>query len=73
VRCPGCNEMVEKSLGCTHIICRCSAQFCYICRARWKTCNCTRWHERFAVVRRQPAQALHAVRMLFRSNPSPRS
>jgi len=25
--------------------CRCGAQFCYICGARWKTCQCAQWDE----------------------------
>ena len=52
VRCPGCEEMVERSYGCFHMTCRCRTQFCYICRALWKSCKCTR----FAAVRRQPFQ-----------------
>lgn len=25
--------------------CRCGAQFCYVCGAEWKTCNCPQFHE----------------------------
>ncbi|KAI9057171.1 hypothetical protein FKP32DRAFT_1638566 [Trametes sanguinea] len=39
-RCPSCRHLVELSLGCYHIICRCKKQFCYLCAAPWKTCNC---------------------------------
>ncbi|KAG1745663.1 hypothetical protein EDB19DRAFT_1632139, partial [Suillus lakei] len=41
-RCPGCSQVVELSTGCFHMTCRCKTQFCYLCRARWKTCNCRR-------------------------------
>jgi hypothetical protein len=34
-RCYKCKTLVELSYGCTHMICRCSAQFCYICGAVW--------------------------------------
>ncbi|KAN0076775.1 hypothetical protein V8E55_010630 [Tylopilus felleus] len=43
--CPGCHAIVELSQGCYHIICRCSTQFCYLCSARWRTCNCRQWDE----------------------------
>ncbi|TDL23948.1 hypothetical protein BD410DRAFT_129824 [Rickenella mellea] len=39
-RCPDCRQVVELSMGCYHITCRCGAQFCYLCSAKWKTCNC---------------------------------
>ncbi|KAI1433257.1 hypothetical protein GGR50DRAFT_514547 [Xylaria sp. CBS 124048] len=34
-RCYKCRTLVELSHGCTHITCRCRAQFCYICGAIW--------------------------------------
>ena len=40
-RCYKCHTMVELTNGCRHITCRCGAQFCYVCNARWKTCACT--------------------------------
>ena len=39
-RCPGCTQMIELGVGCYHMTCRCKTEFCYICRARWKTCSC---------------------------------
>jgi hypothetical protein len=39
-RCPGCHALVELTLGCNHISCRCKAQFCYECAMPWKTCRC---------------------------------
>jgi hypothetical protein len=34
-RCYKCRNMVELTQGCSHITCRCKAQFCYICGAVW--------------------------------------
>jgi hypothetical protein len=34
-RCYKCRTLVELTQGCTHITCRCKAQFCYICGAVW--------------------------------------
>ncbi|KAI1122818.1 hypothetical protein F5Y10DRAFT_281395 [Nemania abortiva] len=34
-RCYKCRTLVELTCGCTHITCRCRAQFCYICGAVW--------------------------------------
>ncbi|KFY41235.1 hypothetical protein V494_03124 [Pseudogymnoascus sp. VKM F-4513 (FW-928)] len=39
-RCYKCNALVEHDQGCSHMICRCKAQFCYTCGLRWKTCGC---------------------------------
>ncbi|KAJ8455043.1 hypothetical protein ONZ51_g12675 [Trametes cubensis] len=39
-RCPSCKHLVELSIGCYHITCRCSTQFCYVCAALWKQCDC---------------------------------
>lgn len=44
-RCPGCRTLVELNLGCYHMTCRCRAQFCYLCAATWKTCQCPQWDE----------------------------
>ncbi len=34
-RCYRCRSLVELAQGCTHMTCRCKAQFCYICGAVW--------------------------------------
>ncbi|KAK3365181.1 hypothetical protein B0T24DRAFT_427321 [Lasiosphaeria ovina] len=34
-RCYKCRTLVELATGCTHMTCRCRAQFCYICGAVW--------------------------------------
>jgi len=34
-RCYKCRTLVELAQGCSHITCRCKAQFCYICGAVW--------------------------------------
>ncbi|KAG9311550.1 hypothetical protein JVU11DRAFT_7755 [Chiua virens] len=49
-RCPGCSNVVELSTGCFHMTCRCRTEFCYLCQARWKTCQCPRaqhWQQFF--------------------------
>ncbi|KAF8891038.1 hypothetical protein BD779DRAFT_223882 [Infundibulicybe gibba] len=43
--CPGCHAIVELERGCHHITCRCRAEFCYVCAAPWKTCQCPQWEE----------------------------
>ncbi|CAD6453079.1 467aa7b1-e44c-4de5-8663-d2df4ac891d2 [Sclerotinia trifoliorum] len=43
-KCYNCNAFVELNMGCRHIRCRCGAQWCYICRAKWLTCQCTARH-----------------------------
>ncbi|KAI6126685.1 hypothetical protein F5141DRAFT_1248096, partial [Pisolithus sp. B1] len=45
-RCPGCSQLIELGMGCYHMTCRCRTEFCYLCRARWKTCGCPQWDER---------------------------
>ncbi|TFK87946.1 hypothetical protein K466DRAFT_662662 [Polyporus arcularius HHB13444] len=44
-RCPGCGHIVELTIGCYHMTCRCRHQFCYLCAATWKTCRCEQWEE----------------------------
>ncbi|OCH93921.1 hypothetical protein OBBRIDRAFT_701325, partial [Obba rivulosa] len=44
-RCPGCETMIELNHGCFHMTCRCRTEFCYVCKARWKTCRCPQWDE----------------------------
>ena len=34
-RCYKCRALVELAQGCTHMTCRCKAQFCYICGGVW--------------------------------------
>jgi hypothetical protein len=46
-RCPECHAIIELAQGCYHITCRCTAQFCYICAASWKTCACPQWEEQY--------------------------
>ncbi|KAH9909290.1 hypothetical protein F4778DRAFT_793316 [Xylariomycetidae sp. FL2044] len=40
-RCVGCRAYVEHASACQHMTCRCGAEFCYVCGARWRTCACT--------------------------------
>lgn len=44
-RCYNCRSLVELDYGCYHIVCRCKAQFCYVCGERWKTCRCDQCDE----------------------------
>ena len=39
-KCYNCSAMVELKEGCNHMTCRCTAEFCMICGAKWKTCDC---------------------------------
>ncbi|KAL6306048.1 hypothetical protein BKA93DRAFT_730067 [Sparassis latifolia] len=83
-RCPGCEQIIELNHGCFHMTCRCRTQFCYLCRARWKTCACPQWDERRllaaaearadAQLRRGAAPApARAVAQDFRANPVARA
>ena len=40
-RCHSCRAMVELTVGCRHVTCKCGAEFCYTCGAIWRTCDCT--------------------------------
>ncbi|KAI1372721.1 hypothetical protein F4677DRAFT_449207 [Hypoxylon crocopeplum] len=40
-RCYGCHAYVEHREACQHMTCRCGAEFCYVCGARWRTCTCS--------------------------------
>ncbi|KAI1797699.1 hypothetical protein LXA43DRAFT_1088778 [Ganoderma leucocontextum] len=44
-RCQRCGHMVELTFGCNHMTCRCRFEFCYVCGAPWKICDCPQWHE----------------------------
>ncbi|KAI2626296.1 hypothetical protein GGS21DRAFT_267022 [Xylaria nigripes] len=56
-RCYGCHAYVEHLDACQHMTCRCGAEFCYVCGARWRTCECSMTQletvKRQAEVRRQ--------------------
>lgn len=41
LRCGRCRALVEHREACQHMTCRCGYQFCYVCSAVWKTCNCS--------------------------------
>ncbi|EXJ73442.1 uncharacterized protein A1O5_03202 [Cladophialophora psammophila CBS 110553] len=44
-RCFKCRTMVERTQGCRHMTCKCGAQFCYSCGAKWRSCSCTETDE----------------------------
>lgn len=35
-RCPDCGTGVERTMGCSHMICVCGGEFCYSCGDRWE-------------------------------------
>lgn len=39
-RCFKCRTPVELKEGCNHMKCRCGAEFCMMCGAKWKSCEC---------------------------------
>eukprot|EP01054_Gregarina_sp_Poly1_P010638 Gregarina_sp_Poly_1__10637@NODE_79_length_15751_cov_81_561464_g67_i0_p5_GENE_NODE_79_length_15751_cov_81_561464_g67_i0NODE_79_length_15751_cov_81_561464_g67_i0_p5_ORF_typecomplete_len370_score50_89IBR/PF01485_21/1_8IBR/PF01485_21/1e04IBR/PF01485_21/2_1e05IBR/PF01485_21/1_3e08zfC3HC4_2/PF13923_6/1e05zfC3HC4_2/PF13923_6/1_3e04zfC3HC4_2/PF13923_6/1_2e03zfC3HC4/PF00097_25/0_00024zfC3HC4/PF00097_25/1_8e04zfRING_UBOX/PF13445_6/0_024zfRING_UBOX/PF13445_6/1_8e04zfRING_UBOX/PF13445_6/1_8e04_NODE_79_lengt len=43
--CAQCHAVVEFTIGCWHMTCRCGYQFCYNCGQKWKTCGCPVWEE----------------------------
>ncbi|GAA5835090.1 hypothetical protein JCM9279_007198 [Rhodotorula babjevae] len=51
-QCPSCKRVVELESGCHHISCRCGHEFCYLCAAKWQTCDCPLWEERRLLVAR---------------------
>jgi hypothetical protein len=34
-RCPSCKHVVERSVGCNHMVCRCGCHFCYSCGTKY--------------------------------------
>ncbi|CZR48791.1 uncharacterized protein FPRO_03888 [Fusarium proliferatum ET1] len=44
-QCYKCRKLVELNYGCYHITCRCSAEFCYVCGKKWRSCRCPLWEE----------------------------
>jgi len=44
-QCNSCSMHVELESGCFHMTCNCTHQFCYLCKKRWKTCQCPQWDE----------------------------
>lgn len=52
--------MVELSSGCRHIICKCKAEFCYVCGLRWRTCA---WTDTNQLIRRAEGNRRRAQRV----------
>jgi hypothetical protein len=76
-RCPACTTLIELTIGCYHMTCRCRKQFCYLCAATWKECMCPQWEEnrlfaaaevrvQRALDQRQAAPAAPEMRRLVR-------
>ncbi|KAL1688259.1 hypothetical protein GGG16DRAFT_60315 [Schizophyllum commune] len=38
-RCPSCGATVDRTDGCPHMVCRCSAEFCYLCGGSYSTAH----------------------------------
>ncbi|KAF7509194.1 hypothetical protein GJ744_008254 [Endocarpon pusillum] len=58
-RCHKCRALVELTTGCRHITCKCGAQFCYTCGAKWRTCSCSeidQQHRRREIAARRVAR-----------------
>ncbi|KAF5368288.1 hypothetical protein D9757_010513 [Collybiopsis confluens] len=43
--CPRCKRIIELRFGCNHMTCVCRTEFCYLCAAPWKECDCPQWDE----------------------------
>ncbi|KAJ7207182.1 hypothetical protein GGX14DRAFT_366730 [Mycena pura] len=43
--CPGCARIIDLQQGCFHMTCLCRTEFCYVCAALWKHCECPQWEE----------------------------
>ncbi|KAG1669195.1 hypothetical protein FOA52_001446 [Chlamydomonas sp. UWO 241] len=39
-QCPSCSYMVERSVGCNHMTCRCGTAFCYKCGLKCSSIGC---------------------------------
>jgi hypothetical protein len=64
VQCPGCGQMIELQMGCYHMTCLCKTEFCYLCRAIWRTCSCLQWdeHRLYAAAEERVDQQLAGAR-----------
>ncbi|KAI0371232.1 hypothetical protein BV20DRAFT_191688 [Pilatotrama ljubarskyi] len=51
MRCPECEELIERHSGCPHMTCVCGTEFCYECGNRYNGCTC---HLRIAEVDQGP-------------------
>ncbi|KAI8986733.1 hypothetical protein BD414DRAFT_380319, partial [Trametes punicea] len=40
VRCPHCEDLIERDGGCAHMTCSCGTEFCYDCGAKYSGCTC---------------------------------
>ncbi|KNZ77964.1 Putative uncharacterized protein, chloroplastic [Termitomyces sp. J132] len=38
--CPKCHAIIEKTIGCNHMTCLCSSNFCYGCGRLMNQCKC---------------------------------
>ncbi|KIM74131.1 hypothetical protein PILCRDRAFT_828552 [Piloderma croceum F 1598] len=68
-RCPNCSHIVELTMGCNHVTCRCGTHFCFRCGSHWdiKKGRCTRnpscelWDEEMLLeIRERERERQHA-------------
>ncbi|PLB48622.1 hypothetical protein P170DRAFT_357626 [Aspergillus steynii IBT 23096] len=64
-RCFSCRRLVELGMGCYHITCKCRAQFCYLCGAKWRSCSCEGWDEQRLVERAEEVLDREATQALM--------
>ncbi|KAI8986715.1 hypothetical protein BD414DRAFT_486849 [Trametes punicea] len=65
-RCPSCSFIVELTVGCHHITCRCKTEFCFKCGSLWDTqrkcCSrepsCELWEEDMLLEEREREREL---------------
>ncbi|KAK3207237.1 hypothetical protein GRF29_103g279961 [Pseudopithomyces chartarum] len=68
-------EEKEVELATANPVCRCGAEFCYLCAKRWKTCGCDQWHEDRLLSNAPPADdrprqiAMPEEEEMFEENP----
>ncbi|PCH44865.1 hypothetical protein WOLCODRAFT_78291 [Wolfiporia cocos MD-104 SS10] len=70
-RCPNCSFIVELTVGCNHITCRCKTEFCFRCGSLWdiqrKSCTrdppCELWDENMLLEERERQRELEHERV----------
>ncbi|KAK6541425.1 hypothetical protein TWF694_007236 [Orbilia ellipsospora] len=68
-KCDKCNHLVELTVGCFHMTCRCGHHFCYLCGKTWKTCDCpsSSEHSVFGRLKEATGKGAELLRQRWRS------